>query len=124
MIRPLCYKIFTRGILTLFAVQLLHFFLPAQAPLSRFCNLSLMAGLLFVLFALIAWLRKTGLHIPQAKLPRMKRKDPPFLTGDIADHIDDGITTFDDLDEDEQNVCVLIADAALAIVCLLLSVFV
>ena len=80
-----------------------------------------MAGALFVLFTLIAWLRITGLKIPQLRLPRIKRKDPPFLTGDIADHIDEDIVTFDDLDEDGQNLCVLIADAVLAVICLILS---
>ena len=27
----------------------------------------------------------------------MKRKDPPFLAGSMADHIDDDIVSFDDL---------------------------
>ena len=121
MIRPLCYKFFTRGVLTLFVVQLLHFFLPVDWPLARFSSLSLMAGALFVLFTWVAWLRITGLRIPQFRLPRIKRKDPPFLTGDIADHLDEDIITFDDLDEDGQNACVLAADAALAVICLLLS---
>ena len=121
MIRPLCYKLFTRGVLALFAVQLLHFFLPETWPLRRFSSLSLMAGALFVLFTLIAWLRITWLKIPQLRLRRIKRKDPPFLTGDIADHIDEDIVTFDDLDEDGQNLCVLMADAVLAVICLILS---
>ena len=124
MIRPLCYKLFTRGILTLFAVQLLHFFLPESWPLRRFSALSLMAGMLFALFTCLAWLRITGLKIPQLRLPRVARKDPPFLTGDIADHLDDEIVTFDDLDEDGRNGCVLAADAALAVICLVLSALV
>ena len=123
MVRPLCYKLFTRGVLTLFAVQLLHFFLPENWPLSRFSALSLMAGALFMLFSWVAWLRFTGLRIPQAKLPRLRRKDPPFLTGDMADHLDDGIVTFDDLDGDEQSLCVLAADAALAVICLVFTLF-
>ena len=121
MTRALIYKVFSRGILALFAAQLVHFFAPASWPLTRFNNLALGLGLLFSLFAVLAWLRCDGLKIPQMKLPRAKRKDPPFLTNDIADHLDDDIITFDDLDEEEQNVCVLLADVILAAVCFLLS---
>ncbi len=124
MIRPLIYKIFTRGILALFAAQLIHFFVPARSGLSVFSNLALGLGILFVLFAFLAWLRLDGLKIPQLRLPRMKRKDPPFLAGSMADHIDDELPSFDDLDPEEQNICVLLADVILAAVCLLLAIFV
>ena len=36
MVRPLIYKIFTRGILALFAAQLVHFFVPAGSGFSSF----------------------------------------------------------------------------------------
>ena len=121
MIRPLIYTVFTRGILALFAAQLAHFFAPAGSGFSSFSNLSLGLGFLFVLFAVLAWLRLDGVKIPQLKLPRMKRKDPPFLAGSMADHIDDDIVSFDDLDPEEQNVCVLLTDILLAVLCLLLS---
>ena len=61
------------------------------------------------------------MRIPQFKLPRMKRTDPAFLTGDMADHIDDDIVKFDDLDKEEQDVCVLLTDVILAVVCFLLA---
>lgn len=121
MIRPLIYKIFTRGILALFAAELAHTFLPGSWPLSMFSNLFLVLGLLFLAGVLLARLRLDGLKIPQLKLPRMKRKDPAYMAGDIADHIDDDIKGFDDLDKEEQDVCVLLADALLAAVCLLLA---
>ncbi len=121
MIRPLIYKIFTRAVLALFAAELFHFFAPASWPLARFSNLALILGILFLLGAVIAWLRFDGMKIPQFKLPRMKRTDPVFLTGDMADHIDDDIVKFDDLDKEEQDVCVLLTDILLAAVCLLLA---
>ena len=124
MTRALIYKVFSRGILALFAAQLIHFFAPASWPLTRFNNLAMGLGLLFALFAMLAWLRLDGLNIPQLKLPRMKRKDPPFLTNDIADHLDDDIIAFDDLDKEDQNVCVLLADVILAIICFILSAIV
>ena len=121
MIRPLIYKFFTRGILALLAAQLVHFFAPADSGFASFSNLSLGLGFLFLLFSFLAWLRLDGLKIPMLKLPRMKRKDPPFLAGNMADHMDDEIVCFDDLDPDEQNICVLLADILLAVLCLLLS---
>ena len=124
LVRPLVYKVFTRGILALLVAQLAHFFAPANSGFASFSNLSLGLGLLFVLFTVLAWLRVDGLKIPQLKLPRIKRKDPPFLAGNMADHIDDEIVSFDDLDAEEQNVCVLLADVFLAVVCLVLAAFV
>ena len=121
LLRPLIYKIFTRGILALFAAQLVHFFVPASWPLSRFSNLALLLGGLFLLFTVLAWLRMDGLNLPQLKLPRMKRKDPPFLTGDLADHLDDDLVSFDDLDAEDQAFCVFLADALLALLCLALA---
>ncbi len=124
LVRPLVYKVFTRGVLALFAAQLAHFFAPAGSGFSSFSSLSLGLGLLFALLAFLAWLRLDGLKIPLLKLPRIKRKDPPFLAGSMADHIDDEIVSFEDLDPDEQSTCVLLADIALAAACLLLSAFV
>ena len=124
LLRPLIYKIFTRGILSLFAAQLVHFFVPAGWPFSRFSNLALLLGGLFLLFTVLAWLRMDGLNLPQLKLPRMKRKDPPFLTGDLADHLDDDLVSFDDLDAEDQAFCVFLADALLALLCLALTLVV
>ena len=124
MVRPLIYQISTRGVLALFVAQLAHFFAPAASGFSSFSNLSLGLGLLFVLFAFLAWLRTDGIRIPQLKLPRMKKKDPPFLARDMADHIDDDIVSFDDLDQEEQDLCVFLADCFLAAVCLILTAIV
>ena len=123
MIRPLIYKIFTRGVLALFAAQLIHFFAPAHWQLALFSNLALLLAALFLLGAFLAWLRMDGMRLPQLKLPRIQRKDPPFLTGDMADHLDDEIVHFDDLDQEEQNVCVLLTDLILAAACFLFAVF-
>ena len=121
MIRPLIYKVFTRAVLALFAAELVHFFAPAHWALAQFSNLALILAGLFLLGAVIAYLRLDGMNIPQMKLPRAKRRDPAFLRGDIADHIDDDIVKFEDLDKEEQDVCVLLTDLILAPVCLLLA---
>ena len=124
MVRPFIYKVFSRGILALFAAQMIHFFAPVGSGLSSFSSLSLGLGLLFALFAFLAWLRLDGLKIPRMKLPRLKRNDPPFLAGSMADHLDDEIVTFDDLDPEEQDVCVLLADLLLGAACFILAAIV
>ena len=121
MTRAFIYKVFSRGILALFAAQLVSCFPPASWPRARFVKLAAALGVRFLLFAVLAWLRYDGLKIPHAKLPRMKRKDPPFLTNDIADHLDDDVILFDDLDKEEQDVCVLLADVILAVICFALA---
>ena len=117
MTRPLIYKIFTRGVLSLFAVRLWNFFSPA----ASFSTLCAAACAVFALGAFLAWLRMDGLKIPHAKLPRMKRKDPPFLTDDIADHLDEKPILFDDLEKEEQDFCVLLCDLFLALVYLVFA---
>ena len=121
MIRPLIYLVFTRGILALLAAQLVHFFAPKEWPLSMFSNLALALGVLFLLGAALARLRMDGVKIPRVKLPRYKRKDPAFMAGDIADHIDDEVIRFDDLDDEEKDVCILLGDLVLALACLVLA---
>ena len=121
MIRPLIYLVFTRGVLALLAAQLVHYFVPKEWPLSMFSNLALALGVLFLLGAALARLRMDGMKIPRVKLPRYKRKDPAFMAGDIADHIDDEIVRFDDLDDEEKDVCTLLGDLILAGVCLVLA---
>ena len=121
MIRPLVYKLFTRGVLALTAIKLWQHFIKNE--FSNGSDLCFAAAVVFALAALIAYLRLDGLRIPQLKLPRRKRVQPGFERGDIADHIDDHIVLFDDLDEDEQAVCVLICDLILMAVFLVVSLF-
>ena len=79
-------------------------------------------GILFALMAVVAWLRLDGIRLPRLMMLRVHpRKKPTRLYGDIADHLDDDIILFDDLEKEEQDVCVLLADALLAVVCFALA---
>ena len=95
---------------------------PADWPAARHGNLALILGILFLLGVFISWLRLDGMSIPQLKMPRRKRKDP-FGTGDMTDHIDDDIVKFDDLDKEGQDICVLLTDLILAVICLAFALF-
>ena len=119
LVRPLIYKLFTRGVLSLLVIKLAQFFMGKNAPkASALCTV---LGAVFVLGAFLSYLRLDGVDIPQLKLPRMKKKDPPFIRRDMIDDVDTPITTFDDLDRDEQALTVLITDAVLAVALLALG---
>ena len=65
-----------------------------------------------------------GARIP--KLPKKftrRRHDPLRAYGDLSDHVDDEITAFDDLDDDEQNLCLLLADVITAALFFVISLF-
>ena len=120
MIRPLIYKIFTRGVLMLTAVLLWQNYVKNEFVSKD--DLWFVAALIFALQAVVAFIRLDGVKIPQVKLPRIKRKQPPYEK-DMADYINDDIVLFDDLDEDEQSLCVFMADIILMVVYLIASLF-
>ena len=109
LVRPLMYKLFTRGVLALAVIKLWQHFQPGVSG----SDLCVLVGLVFALGSFVAYLRFDGARIPQLRLPRMKRKTPGWAGGDIADHISDDLILFDDLDSDEQALCVFWCDLIL-----------
>ena len=124
MIRPLVYKLFTRAVLTVFAVLAADFFLPRLSPLFTRANLFLLSAAVWLAGAWISWLRLHGLRFPRFDIQRFRRKDPLRRFGDIADHIDDPVLTYADLDDREKDVCTLLCDLALCPVFAAVSLFV
>lgn len=119
-IRPLIYQIFTRTLVELFLV-LLWAHLAGTAGGRRSAAFAVMAAL-NLLMALAAWLRLDGLKL--LRLDRRlfrRRKKPAFWYGDIADHIDDDLPSFEELDEPEQDSCLFAANLAAAAVMMVLA---
>ncbi len=113
MLRPLIYMAFTRFILALAAALLADFFLSPGAGRSLKSPAFLLTGALFALLTLIAFLRLDGVKLPKLMMLRINpRKKPSRMYGDIADHLDDvPMVTFEELDDDEKDLCILAADA-------------
>lgn len=118
MIRPIVYKTLMKSILSLVICGLW----------DRFCNQAGLfsarvhcASILFILFAVQAWftfLRLDGVNLP--RLPKRKRhKNTRAHTGDIGDYGDTEIIPFEELQEDERDVCVLVSALICALVLLL-----
>ncbi|MBR4711470.1 MAG: hypothetical protein IKP10_05510 [Clostridia bacterium] len=126
MIRPFVYMTFTRFILALTAALLADFFLRPAVGRDLRESAFLLFAILFVLLGLIAWLRLDGMKLPRLMMLRINpRKKPSRMYGDIADHLDDEPgPTFDELDDEEKDICILGADAVCAVLFLIAALIV
>ena len=119
MLRPFIYMA-ARRLMLAFIFQLAVVQLVPNGPAP-----AMVAGFLAVLFALFAYLvylRMDGLRIPRMKFLKPKKKDPLRNFGDLTDHVDDEPqVTFDDLEEDEKNLCSLLSNLVCLAVFLAIS---
>ena len=92
----------------------------------RFLGLAfLLLALLFVALAWIAYLRMDGVTLPKPLMTRVNlRKKPKRQYGDMIDYIDEKPgPTFEELEDQEKDLCLLLADAACCVIYLVLSFF-
>lgn len=123
MIRPTVYKAFTRLILALTASLAWNEFVNHGLAERRSWPFVFFA----IFFAAAAWmsyLRLDGIRAPQfdRRIFDWKRK-PPRMYGDMIDYVDEDVPDFDDLEEDEQHLCLLIANAVCCVIFAVISLF-
>lgn len=112
MLRPMIYMTFTRFILALFITLLADFFISQNVGHSVKSNAFFLCAAVFGLLSLIAWLRLDGVKLPQLMMMRINpAKKPSRMYGDMIDYIEErpGIS-FDELDDEEKDLCILIAN--------------
>lgn len=120
MVRPIIYKACSR-LMYMLTIALLWDRFINRSPVG----LSTMFLLIFVGFVAAAWvalLRLDGYRLP--KLPAKlvpRKKDPEIMYGDMIDHVDEPIVNFEDLEDDEQDGCLVVADAVCAVIFLAAS---
>ena len=119
MIRPTVYKAFSRFILALTASLLWDRFINMGLKNMRMWAF-LFFGLLFIISAWLCYLRLDGMKMPRIKKPEIKKK-PIRTYGDLPDHIDEEIISFDELEENERDLCCLIANLVLGVAFMALS---
>ena len=119
MIRPTVYKAFSRFILALTASLLWDRFVNT-AQLNMRAWAFVFFGVLFIVSAWLCYLRLDGVKLPRIKKPEVKKK-PVIRYGDLPDYVDEEIISFGELEEDERDLCCLIADVVLGIVFMVLS---
>lgn len=120
LLRPFLYLAAVRFLLGLTLVLLSAFLLgrPEVKPYA-----ALLAAAVFALLGWIAWLRLDGVRLPRLMMQRINiRKKPARAYGDMIDYIDEApAVTFEDLDDEEKDICLLGADFLCCVLFLALS---
>lgn len=116
MLMPTVNKAFTRLMLALTASLVWNEFVGRGVAERRSLPFVFMA----VLFATAAWmsyLRLDGIRAPQfdRRLFDWKRK-PPRMYGDMIDYVNEDVPDFEELEEDEQHLCLLVANAVCCVI--------
>ena len=122
LLRPFIYMTAFRFPLALVLALLANFFL-ARTGRDLLPTLFLLAGFIFALLAWIAWLRLDGVRLPKWMMLRFNfRKKPARAYGDIIDYVDEKPQiAFEDLEDDEKDLCILGADLFCCAAFLILS---
>ena len=119
MLRPMVYMTFFRMMLAGIFLLIIRRF--SKNPLAPSFACAFLA-VLFALGAFLVYLRCDGMRIPRMKYIRPKKKKEPVRSyGDIEDHIDEEVVSFDELEDDEKDFVSLIAALINAFVFLILS---
>lgn len=124
MLRPMIYMTFTRFVLALFITLLADFFISQNVGHSVKNDGFFLCAFIFALLAVIAWLRLDGVKLPQLLMLRVNpSKKPSRMYGDMIDYIEErpGIS-FDELDDSEKDLCILIANLICIIFFLILAI--
>lgn len=113
MIRPIIYQTSTR-LLVGFTASLLwrHFGQPSANQRMILSFPFVATGAVYAVLAWMAYLRLDGIRMPvfDRKLFQHKKKPQILSFGDMSDHVDDEIISFEDLEPEEKDTCLLISN--------------
>lgn len=107
MIRPIIYQSFTRLVYALTLVLLWNALVSRGAlPLSWGFAVPV---IVYLLLGWLAFLRLNGLNVPKfdRKLFLRKKRSDRFSGGDIADYLDYKPVTYEELEPEEKDACLL-----------------
>ena len=110
MIRPVIYQIFTRVIYALTIVLLWNTFANRGGiPLSWGLIVPAVA---YALLCWLAFLRLDGIRVPSfdRKLFLRKKKPDRFEQGQMADYLDYKPVSFEELEPEEKDTCLIISN--------------
>lgn len=124
LLRPTIYAFSVRFLAALAVILVLNYIIGKNTP--RFLGFAfLLLALLFAALAWIAYLRMDGVTLPKPFMKRVNlRKKPKRQYGDMIDYIDEKPgPAFEELEDQEKDLCLLLADAACCVIYLVLSFF-
>lgn len=114
MIRPTLYKCINKSSIMLAAVLLWNRFVnKGRLTVWDGCFI---AAVIFLGLAWASYLYADGIRIPVIFKDRKQKKPRRHATADIVDFVDEHITTFDELDDDEQQLCRFLSNAISALI--------
>lgn len=117
MIRPMVYQFFTRLVVTLALVLLWnHFVARWGVPVPMYWGF-VVAGVFFLVMAWMAYLRRDGIRMPKFDRKLFRRNKKPVISSyaDMSDFTDEDLVDFDDLDDGEKDLCLLLVDVVLGV---------
>lgn len=121
LVTPIVHKTFTRFVMALtFSLVWNHFINKGALPMRMYAFIFF--GVLFAVAAWVSYLRLDEIKVPQfdKKLFDWK-KTPKRSMGDMIDYVDEHPAPYDELEPDEQTLCLLIANSICCVVFTILS---
>ena len=121
LIRPILYRSITWGSIALAAALVWERFMGMKSFLSVGRDIFFIIGVFFLALAWFYYLKIDGIRPPKLKTDEMKKKPKRLGYGDIIDFADEHVVTFDELSDEEQDLCKLATNIILGCVFLLIS---
>lgn len=121
LIRPILYRSVTWGSVALAVALVWERFVQVKSFLSVRRDIFFIIGVFFLALAWFSYLKIDGIRPPKLKNDSEKRKTKRFGYGDIIDFADEHVVTFDELSDEEQDLCKLATNIILGCVFLLTS---
>jgi len=110
MVRPTIYMCVSRSSLALVLLLLWNRFVNdgTYGVVRDGCSV---VGLFMIVISWFSWLKLDGMSRPDFSFMNFTKKRKRFFgRADLVDFVDEHVVSFDELEDDEQTVCVLLAD--------------
>ncbi|MGI6628412.1 MAG: hypothetical protein ACOX4K_08745 [Bacillota bacterium] len=120
MIRPTIYKALSYFLVALVFVLVWDRFVNTEG-LSPMSYAYTVLGLFFLAAAWLSYLRLDGIKVPFLRLMPVRKKQPFASFMDMSDYVDIEIVSFEELAEEERNICCLLANIICGAIYLTLS---
>lgn len=112
----------TRFLFGLVFVLLFERFLGGKTVVNMRMYGFTFVGVFFALLAWIAYLRFDGLRMPKLFMKRLHyKKKPERSFGDMIDYVEEEPVSFDELLDEEKDICCFIADMICCVLFVVLS---
>lgn len=122
LLRPIIYKSFARFVYGLTIALIWNKLVNISGFVTARGFAFPIIGVFFLVLAWFCYLRLDGVNVPRIFKDRSKKKRSKIYGyGDIVDYADQHIVSFEELNEDQRELCILIADLVCGVLFLLIA---